>query len=252
MTTNNSNHMLGKLRARVALSLTLFLATFPAALSSAAQTPASASAPIPAKVSAQTPAKPTTSPASEPTGGPKEGIKVHGHWTIDVRNPDGKLVSHRDFENALTIDGATLMALILGRVNTPYQWAIILRHGPQAQGAGPCALGFQCVIVEPNDDAFAGGVFVNSAHFLNLTVNVPTGNAANANKLVLSGTATASSNPVGDDIDTVATQLALCPAGVNPCPSNFISNPTTQATLSPAVAVAANQIIQVTVVISFS
>jgi len=26
---------------------------------------------------------------------------VHGHWTIDVREPDGTLVSHNEFENAL-------------------------------------------------------------------------------------------------------------------------------------------------------
>src|SRR5450432_2056893 len=168
MTTNNSNHMQWKFRASVALSLTLFLATFPMALNSAAQaqTPATASAPTPAKTSAQTPAKPTTSPASEPAGGPKEGIKVHGHWTIDVRNPDGKLVSHRDFENALTIDGATLMALILGRVNTPYQWAIILAHS----AFGPCGIGFPCLIVEPNDVSFEGGL---NGHFRNLTVTVP-------------------------------------------------------------------------------
>ena len=30
-----------------------------------------------------------------------EGIAVHGRWIIDVRNPDGTLVSHQDFENAI-------------------------------------------------------------------------------------------------------------------------------------------------------
>jgi hypothetical protein len=35
-----------------------------------------------------------------------EGIKVHRRWTIDVRQPDGKLVSHHEFDNALTEDGA--------------------------------------------------------------------------------------------------------------------------------------------------
>ena len=28
------------------------------------------------------------------------GIKVHGHWIIEVLNPDGSLVNHREFENA--------------------------------------------------------------------------------------------------------------------------------------------------------
>ena len=29
------------------------------------------------------------------------GIKVHGRWTIEVRNPDGSLVSRQEFDNAL-------------------------------------------------------------------------------------------------------------------------------------------------------
>jgi hypothetical protein len=30
-----------------------------------------------------------------------QGINVHGHWTIEVRNPDGSLIRHVEFENAL-------------------------------------------------------------------------------------------------------------------------------------------------------
>ncbi len=35
--------------------------------------------------------RPAASPAqaAKPAGGMGEGIKVHGHWTIEVRNPDG-------------------------------------------------------------------------------------------------------------------------------------------------------------------
>lgn len=33
--------------------------------------------------------------------GQSEGITVHGHWVIDVRNPDGKLVNHVEFENSI-------------------------------------------------------------------------------------------------------------------------------------------------------
>jgi hypothetical protein len=31
-----------------------------------------------------------------------EGIQVHGYWKIDVRDPDGTLRAHTEFENALT------------------------------------------------------------------------------------------------------------------------------------------------------
>ena len=49
--------------------------------------------------------------ASEsPRGGPREGIKVHGRWTIDVKNADGSLVARHEFENALDSDGGVVLA----------------------------------------------------------------------------------------------------------------------------------------------
>jgi hypothetical protein len=52
----------------------------------------------------------------EETGTPKKsggnGIKVHGHWVIDVRNPDGTLAEHRDFENSLTTGGGAGQYLV--------------------------------------------------------------------------------------------------------------------------------------------
>ena len=44
--------------------------------------------------------------ALESQGGPQKGIKVYVHWTIEVRDPDGKLAAHREFENALEPSGA--------------------------------------------------------------------------------------------------------------------------------------------------
>lgn len=39
------------------------------------------------------------------SSGRNEGIKVHGHWTIEVRDPDGRLAAHREFENSLAPSG---------------------------------------------------------------------------------------------------------------------------------------------------
>lgn len=50
----------------------------------------------------------------EHAGGPHEGIKVHGHWLIDVRNPNGTLAEHRDFENAYV---GNLPAVLAGQVS---------------------------------------------------------------------------------------------------------------------------------------
>lgn len=44
-------------------------------------------------------------------------IKVHGHWVINVRNSDGTLADHRDFENSLAISNggdAFLIGLLAG------------------------------------------------------------------------------------------------------------------------------------------
>jgi hypothetical protein len=35
------------------------------------------------------------------TKGAKEGIAVHGHWTIEIRNPDGSVAKHVEFENSI-------------------------------------------------------------------------------------------------------------------------------------------------------
>lgn len=45
------------------------------------------------------------------------GIRVHGKWSLVVRNTHGKVVARRRFENALTTDGAGVLAsLLLGGV----------------------------------------------------------------------------------------------------------------------------------------
>jgi len=56
-------------------------------------------------------------------GGMLEGIKVHGHWVIEVRNPDGRLVQRRDFENSLTSVGAQNLP--------PFPPAVTLGSSPQ-------------------------------------------------------------------------------------------------------------------------
>ncbi len=65
--------------------------------------PPSASASTPRPVSATGPGT-----AAEGKKGPKgrgERVKVLGYWKIEVHDPDGKLVSHTEFENSLTTGG---------------------------------------------------------------------------------------------------------------------------------------------------
>ncbi len=52
------------------------------------------------------PARPAALTARKPGGrGMHEGIAVHGWWVIEVKRPDGKLLSHTEFENNLDLGG---------------------------------------------------------------------------------------------------------------------------------------------------
>lgn len=90
----------------------------------------------PAEAASRTPAPLAAKPSAK---GQHEGVKVHGHWTIEVRNPDGKLVSHTEFENALVQPGGAenLAAMLLGGVVVG---GYVIDLGSDTTGLkGPCA-----------------------------------------------------------------------------------------------------------------
>jgi len=64
------------------------------------------------------PAAETEEPAKPAKPG-SEGIKVHGHWKIVVKNPDGTVASASEFENSLVTPGngdVVLGQLLAGQV----------------------------------------------------------------------------------------------------------------------------------------
>ena len=69
--------------------------------------------------------------------GSREGIKVHGHWTIEVRNPDGTVVTHREFENSLLPGGAAYLAGCMVNGCAQTTWKIRLRAGSSASSICP-------------------------------------------------------------------------------------------------------------------
>jgi len=75
-------------------------------------------------------------PAKRQPGGTHEGIKVHGHWMIEVRNPDGRLVSHTEFENSLVQTGgeSNLVDILIG-LDVPGGYMIAMG----ANSGAPCA-----------------------------------------------------------------------------------------------------------------
>jgi hypothetical protein len=175
--------------------------------------------------------------------GSHEGIKVHGHWTIEVRNPDGSLVTHREFENSLV--PSAWLAGIFSRAYSIGYWEVSLLSGLPGAVGGICVQPgvsvTQCFITE------AGQGIAPSQYTFNTLVVSTSGTS-----LVLSGTAIAQ---LTGSVGLVQTLLTLCsPPTSSPCPysSPYGVPLITQATLSSPIQVSAGQTVQVAVNISFS
>jgi hypothetical protein len=163
-------------------------------------------------------------------GAGQEGIKVHGDWTLTVRNPDGTIAAVHQFKNALsTVTGAgTVLARLLEGTTSVSAWAINLGTDP----AGACGVGPNCLISQ------VSAVF--PAHSTNLTESVPT-TGPDAGKFVLRGSVRFV-NAAAISVVTTDTNVAF----------SGTSNEFTRKLLDQLVAVAADQLVEVKVVISFS
>lgn len=201
----------------------------------------------------------TTGAAQErPGGGMGDGIKVHGHWTIVVKNEDGTLASRNEFENHL-LDPAA-MALLLGRKRSVGQWHIELFSPLTTPPTGICAVGTQptpsCQMLEgplPHPAPTVG-----NASYLNLDVDVPA-TGPSASKLVLAGSLKAT---YAGKIAFVHTGFWTCPPDVLPAPNACTGGEPRDFTTCAAgvdcvgiaapIDIKAKQTVEVTVEISFS
>ncbi len=179
-------------------------------------------------------------------GTPQEGIKVHGHWTIEVKNPDGTLAERREFDNSLTSIGGQTLSRVMGRLDSVGMWQI------QLFGHSTAEYAFMNASSNPTP-----GFIVESSYpgnspntFKTLTVTVPT-SETNVDKLVLSGTATAQRD---GNINSVLTYVSKLSASTPPS-STYISGTAVEFThtvLPTAVNLITGQQVMVTVVINFS
>jgi hypothetical protein len=176
-----------------------------------------------------------------PPAAKADGITVHGHWRIVVRDRRGRVVARRVFHNDLTANGAELLARVLSRTNSAGLWYVRL-GGPSGVVCTTVGVfrSFECNVVQ----APTGGLSVSAP----LATSNP-----DRGKIFLSGQATANG---AIPIDRVSTGIGLCPAST--APSACTSDPTTNGLdftfrqLPAPVAVAAGQIVQFQVVLSFS
>ncbi len=187
-----------------------------------------------------------TSSPDEALSGPSrgEGIKVHGHWIIEVRKPDGRLVARREFENALTPTGASVLLRYLSRTNSTGLWSVQL-DSLAANGSPPCNVSgspAQCFVTEPPN-----GLPPGPNVFTTLTVSLGPGPA-----LVLQGIATAQMNGNISVVSTLAGICAPTAAPASPCGGSVSTFTSTILPGGVGINVSAGEQVQIVVAISFS
>jgi hypothetical protein len=170
-------------------------------------------------------------------GGARRGVHLRGHWQISVQNADGSLARDREFENALTPEGAEKLGQIYAGERNAGLMSVIL-FGT----TGPCLDGTveqECVIGEPERPGEpAEWLFKN----LELNLDDETG------VLTLEGSATAG---VDTSIERVSTRLSTCDKTIAPVDCQLAGGTVlTRAEITP-IPVTAGQFIAVTVELSF-
>jgi hypothetical protein len=165
------------------------------------------------------PQEPTSAAAQEDVRGrPTDGIKVHGHWIVEVKNADGTLASRHEFENALVPTGADLLTRLLAGTDsiTDFLVEAFFTYPPDQQP--PISLLSPVSRSVPTSGPFANLLVIQSG-------------------LIIAGNPNASLTRVG-------TRCIVASDG------SFV--PLTARDLANAIPVQADQLIQVTVVLSFS
>jgi hypothetical protein len=213
------------------------------------------------------------SPAAANEGGGQKGstgmnqsLKMHGHWVIDIKNSDGTLAHHHEFENSIQYDGQNYLIGLMSGYGAAGPWEIYFSSTGAVAGTSPCnsAQYPYCAIVYST--TAQPGLFVCNGLYTcapGLTITPTFGVGPT---LTLAGSITATQT---GSIGFVGTGMNACggAAGTNGYPTaistvtpaacyasttSSFSGTATSTSLGSPIPVAGGQIIQVTVVLSFS
>jgi hypothetical protein len=169
-----------------------------------------------------------TAPQVPAPTGLGQGIQVHGWWTIDVRDPNGTIRSHTEFENALwSGQGDFALASFLSRSNSVGLWNVT------ADNAGS---GAPYAYIQSYESA-AGG---------NLTVTLP----SNPSQVVLHGSKQAVSAFTATRVVTGVQQCPIAAVSGTDCGTGYRAFTTHDVV--PGIAVAEGQSVDLKIVFSFS
>lgn len=258
-----------------------------------------------AKATAASTAKPAAEEeeSAVPNSAGAQGIKIHGHWVLEVKNPDGKIVERREFNNSLVtaggmITGDQILAALISGNAAPGGLAVAFISGPTTT-AGldfssfcdvgdsiqvPVPTGIKCFGFYPansnvgniatNQQAIGQGEtgLTNTVSFSPTTSIVLSGNYTVPAAMAAIGTVNAVETYAGLCLSTTSTWASSgtrfsgtglpFQAGGNLSPSACIPNVVDEYSLAGVLtstnvpggplAVVANQIITVTVTLSFS
>ena len=202
----------------------------------------------------------------KPSTGMSQNLKMHGHWIIDIKNPDGTLVQHHEFDNSIQYDGQNYLIGLMSGYGAAGPWEIYFSSVGAVAGTSPCNTGEfpYCAIVYSTTSQ--PGAFVCAGLYTCATGLTITPAFGVGPTLTLSGSIAATQ---AGSIGFVGTGMSACggAAGTNGYPTAISTvTPTqcyastttsfggtaTSTTLGSPISVAKGQIMQVTVVLSFS
>jgi hypothetical protein len=147
-----------------------------------------------------TPAKSAAAAERKHAGGKDERVKVHGHWVLEIRNPDGSLAQRKELENALVVGGRGALAQLLNGGAVVGGWYIVLQPQPQGASSG--------IAIAQNAQVCAANLLQLAASCSpSLTISL----SPDSTQLILQGT----SAPVASNvpITQVGAYLLTCPPG---------------------------------------
>jgi hypothetical protein len=184
----------------------------------------------------------TAARSDNATDAEQEGVRVHGAWTITVRNPDGSLDTRRASENSF--ENPQALSNFLARDRTVGYWWIEAESGSNSEN--PCETSdgtpSKCRITEASSTNF-------NWVFPGLDVSAPD-SGDNANSVVVQGSFTAQKD---GQVEFVRTHLGDCDPSTAPgnCNNTSPSPFTSKFFSSSPVSVTSGQQVNVSVVISF-
>ena len=215
----------------------------------------------------------TEGAAQKPSSGMNQSMTMHGHWIIDIKDPDGTLRQHHEFENSIQYDGQNYLIGLMSGYGAAGSWLIYFSNATATTAGSPCNTGTYpyCALVYSTTTmpgAFACGAYT-CASGLTITPTFGVGPtltlsgsiaATQAGTIGLVGTgmnACGQTGVAGGSFPTAISTVspATCytsPSGGTGTIGNDFGGTATYTTLGSPISVQKGQLMQVTVVLSFS